>query len=110
MGRDAEELFDLYRWGTIYRAPTGIIVNQNDPMHMVWHDHEGIHLRVREMSRNFVPAGLYDPSQRVDSHQAFDHLSKQTFPPEGNHADKIPACLGIIVPFQPDGMPASLLW
>ncbi len=32
-----------------------IIVNQNDPMHMVWHDRKGIHLRVREMSRDFVP-------------------------------------------------------
>jgi hypothetical protein len=45
----------IYRWGTIYRAPTGVIVNQNDPMHMVWHDRKGIHLRVREMSRDFVP-------------------------------------------------------
>jgi hypothetical protein len=55
----------MYCRDTIYRAPTDIIENQNDPMHMVWPANEGINLRVREMSRNFVLSSgpLNTPSQ-----------------------------------------------
>ena len=101
--------------GTIYRAPTGIcvrlvvFVDENDPMHVVRHDDERVHLCIRKMGRDILPTFLDDRSRRIDLHFAIHNFPKQKLPPEGDDGNVKSTRLGVIISFQADGLTLPVL-
>jgi hypothetical protein len=64
-------------------------MNENDPMHMIWHDHKRILIHIWEMGRDFVQAFLCDFAQRVNPHLAAHNLPKQALPPQCDNRDVV---------------------
>jgi hypothetical protein len=86
------------------------MIHDNDPMHMIWHDHKSIQANPGELERQMFPFCCNDPPHRVQPHLAAYNLSKQTFPLPGAAVNKIHPCLGVIIPRQADGMTVMFLW
>ena len=82
--------------------PYQIIHNQDNPVHVVGHDHKRIQFKVRVMVGQIVPCPDNDLPKWIHPHLALHHLAKQTFATLRANGDKIRPRLTIIVTFQPN--------
>ena len=51
-------------------------VNNDDPMYMIWHDHECIQIDKREMYRYFIPHLRCNTPDFRQMHLTVDHITK----------------------------------
>jgi len=88
--------------GGFRTRPYQIIHNQDNPVHVVGHDHKRIQFNVRVMVGQIVPCPDNDLPKWIHPHLALHHLAKQTFATLRANGDKIRPRLGIIVSLQTD--------
>ena len=97
------------RRGGFQTRPYVYVVQDENAMDMVWHDHEFISSDVGIVLDEIIPALPHDLSVRVETHFPVDHISKETLPLVGDNSDKVPAWLGIVIAGQTQGF-ATMLW
>ena len=77
-------------------APTGVVEDE-DPVNVVWHDHEGVQLDVREMRWNGAPAAVADPSDLAEAHTAGHDFTQERCTPVGADRDEIGPGSAVVV-------------
>lgn len=83
--------------------------DDDDPVQMVWHNHERVQFRVGKMVRNIQPA-LYDKASRViQPHLAVNHVTEQDFPVVRTDRHEVSPFLPVIIIAQTDGLPMVFL-
>jgi len=55
----------------------GARIEEQDPMHMVRHDHEFVCVNVWEMIRKIRPTFARDLAERTQNHSAVSHTTKK---------------------------------
>ena len=81
----------------------GCIYNNNNPVHMVWHDYICFQPQVWKMIRNFTPNCLGNFPKFIQLHFPLNNLSKQTLTLIRHRRDEIRPRLGIIISRYTDG-------
>ena len=74
--------------------------HHDDPMYMIWHNHEGIEFYIRITGRSIFPARLNNLTEWVQPHRLINNFSEEAFPPLCAKGDKICPGLGIVVHFK----------
>jgi hypothetical protein len=85
------------------RCAATAIVDHENPMDMVGHDHKLIHLDVWKAAPQAVPFSMNNPTDRAQPHLFSFNFTQKAFPLPGDNGDKVHPCLGIIVPRQANG-------
>ncbi len=91
------------RRGGARSAHWGIIINHNDPMHVIGHDAEFIQCHIRSELGSLVPFLQGNLAQGIQPHHPVNDPAEQPFPLVGIHGDEVRAGLGVIVSLQADG-------
>jgi len=86
-----------------------IVINHNNPMHMIRHDHIGTQFNEREMFRNRTPTFVCDFAEVVQDHFFIHHLAKNAITMPCHDCDIKRASSRIIISFQADGTAMAFL-
>ena len=84
-------------------------MQNNDPMHVIRHDHECPQFRFRKMIRDRAPTFVCDLTLLRILHPTIDDLTKQTYTSLRNEGDEISTRCGLIISFQADGTAMMLI-
>jgi len=79
------------------RAVAEIVEHQN-AVYMIGHDHEFVDRNSREMIQNRVPSRIDGGTGLVQTHRPIDHVAKQQRPIASADRHEVGACLSVVVP------------
>ena len=73
------------------------IVDEDDPMHMIRHDNEGVDGGIRRGCRYVFPAANDDVTKRRQPHSLFGDITEETCTPVRTDRDEIESRTGVII-------------
>jgi hypothetical protein len=81
-------------------VPHGCIVQNQNPVNMIWHDNKLIQGQIQKMARQGLPDRSHPLPQFIQPHFPIHHLSKPTDPIACTNGNEIGSWGGIIVSFE----------
>jgi len=84
-----------------------MVLDNDNPMHMIGHHHIRVQGSMGIMGGNVQPAPFRNLACIVQPHFPFQHLPEQAFPVVGANGNEIGAGLGIVVAPQAEGAAAQ---
>jgi len=81
------------------------VADDDNAVHVVGHDGEGIQGNGREMLRNPTPAFLRNASGRTEAHASRDHLSEHVATLLETNGHVVGSGARVIIPTEPDRLP-----
>src|SRR5437762_1170374 len=83
------------------------VADDDNAVHVVGHDGEGIQGNGREMLRNPTPAFLRNASGRTEAHASRDHLSEHVATLLETNGHVVGSGARVIIPTEPDRLPVA---